>query len=57
MSQEETVIVFNLAKDIKELKEIEDDCEINDDVILSILENSSEIVSMILKRKYKKMYK
>ena len=57
MSQKETILVFNLAKDIKELKDIREDCEMEDDIIISVLENTNEIIDMILKRKYKKIYK
>ena len=57
MSKKETILVFNLAKDIKELKDIREDCEMEDDIIISVLENTNEIIDMILKRKYKKIYK
>ena len=57
MSQKETILVFNLAKDIKELKDTIEECEIDDDILISILENTNEIIDMILKRKFKKIYK
>ena len=57
MSQKETILVFNLAKDIKELKDTREECEIDDDILISILENTNEIIDIILKRKYKKIYK
>lgn len=57
MSQKETILVFNLAKDIKELKDTNEECEIEDDILISVLENTNEIIDMILKRKFKKIYK
>lgn len=57
MSQKETILVFNLAKDIKELKDTREEYEIDDDILISILENTNEIIDMILKRKFKKIYK
>lgn len=57
MSQKETILVFNLAKDIKELKDTIGECEMEDDIIISVLENTNEIIDIILKRKFKKIYK